>query len=182
MTNENLIEFAWGLANSNHPFLWVVRPDLVSGDSAVIPPEFLGKTKERGLLAAWCHQEKVLNHPSIGGFLTHCGWSSTLDTICSGVPILCWPFFAEQQTNCWYSVEKWGIGMEINNNVRREEVERQVRELVEGEKGKEMRKNAMGWKKLAKEATARPDGSSYVNFEKLINEVLLPLNQPKTNR
>ncbi|KAJ9560405.1 hypothetical protein OSB04_005565 [Centaurea solstitialis] len=69
MTPEQLVEFSWGLANSNQSFLWIIRPDLVSGDSPMLPPEFLVATKDRGLLASWCPQEKVLNHPSIGGFL-----------------------------------------------------------------------------------------------------------------
>ncbi|KAL2893782.1 7-deoxyloganetin glucosyltransferase [Bienertia sinuspersici] len=104
MTNENLIEFAWGLANSKHSFLWILRPDIVTGDSAIIPPEFLAETRDRGLVTSWCDQEKVLNHTSIGSFLTHCGWNSMLDTIGSGVPVICWPFFAEQQTNTWSSL------------------------------------------------------------------------------
>ncbi|CAK9182322.1 unnamed protein product, partial [Ilex paraguariensis] len=68
MTPKQLVEFAWGLANSNQIFLWVVRPDLLIGDSAVLPPEFAAETKDRGLLAGWCPQEKVICHPSIGGF------------------------------------------------------------------------------------------------------------------
>ena len=63
------VEFAWGLANSNHYFLWIIRPDLVTGESAVLPLEFSAETKKRGFIAGWCPQEKVLNHPSIGGFL-----------------------------------------------------------------------------------------------------------------
>ncbi|XP_021740238.1 7-deoxyloganetin glucosyltransferase-like [Chenopodium quinoa] len=179
MTNENLIEFAWGLANSKHPFLWILRPDIVTGDSAVIPPEFLAETKDRGLVTSWCDQEKILYHPSIGSFLTHCGWNSTLDTICSGVPIMCWPFFAEQQTNCWFSFEKWGIGMEIDNDVRRSEVERQVRELMEDKRGEEMASKALEWKKLAEEALATPSGSSYLDFEKLVNQEVLSLKKIK---
>lgn len=175
MTSENLVEFAWGLANSNRPFLWIVRHGIVSSEDGALPPEFLVETKERGLLAGWCDQEKVLAHPSVGVFLTHSGWNSTLDTICGGVPVLCWPFFAEQQTNCWFSSEKWGIGMAIDNEVRREKVVEQVRELMEGEKGKEMKRKAMEWQRLAQEATASPLGSSYLNYEKLINQVLLPL-------
>ncbi|PWA92949.1 UDP-glucuronosyl/UDP-glucosyltransferase [Artemisia annua] len=104
MTPQQLVEFSWGLANSNQTFLWVIRPDLVSGDSAMLPPEFTEMTRERGLLASWCPQEKVLNHASIGGFLTHCGWNSTLESISCGVPMICWPFFAEQPTNCWLLV------------------------------------------------------------------------------
>lgn len=75
MTAEQLVEFAWGLANSEKMFLWIIRPDLVVGEAAVVPQEFVSKTKERGLLASWCPQEQVLSHPAIGGFLTHCGWT-----------------------------------------------------------------------------------------------------------
>uniref|UniRef100_A0A2P2MQH5 anthocyanidin 3-O-glucosyltransferase n=1 Tax=Rhizophora mucronata TaxID=61149 RepID=A0A2P2MQH5_RHIMU len=173
MTSDQLIEFAWGLANSNQTFLWVIRPDLVAGDNAVLPPEFITGTKDRGLLASWCHQEQLLNHPSIGGFLTHSGWNSTIESISAGVPIICWPFFAEQPTNCRYSCIEWGIGMEINNNVKRDEVEILVRELMEGEKGKEMKKKAMEWKTLAEDATSCPTGSSYVNLDHMITRVLL---------
>ncbi|KAK4734072.1 hypothetical protein R3W88_008333 [Solanum pinnatisectum] len=98
MSDHHLKEFAWGLANSKHPFLWIVRPDIVMGDSAVLPDEFLEEIKDRGLLASWCPQIQVLSHPSIGVFLTHCGWNSTIESISSGVPLICWPFFAEQQT------------------------------------------------------------------------------------
>ncbi|KAL2929359.1 7-deoxyloganetin glucosyltransferase [Bienertia sinuspersici] len=174
MTKENLIEFAWGLANSDRHFLWVIRSDIVAGGSPILPLEFLNRTKDRGMLVNWCDQENVLNHPAIGAFLTHCGWNSSLDTICGGKPVLCWPFFAEQQTNCWYLCNKWGMGMEINTDVTRNEVEKQVREVMEGEKGEEMRKNALKWKSLAEVAT-NPNGSSYLNFEQLINQVCLPL-------
>lgn len=94
MTNEQLVEFSWGVANSNKTFLWIIRPGLVAGDSAVVPPEFLEETKGRGKLASWCPQEQVLTHSAIGGFLTHSGWNSTLESLCGGVPMICWPFFA----------------------------------------------------------------------------------------
>ncbi|KAH7683809.1 UDP-glucuronosyl/UDP-glucosyltransferase protein [Dioscorea alata] len=139
-----LIEFAWGLTNSKHNFLWIIRPDLVRGDAAVVPQEFMKETQERGLLASWCSQEEVLEHPSIRGFLTHCGWNSTLESVCGGVPVLCWPFFAEQQTNCRYLCTEWGMGMEIGNSVKKEEVEGLIKELINGEKGMEMRKQGIG--------------------------------------
>ncbi|XP_042485551.1 7-deoxyloganetin glucosyltransferase-like [Macadamia integrifolia] len=170
MTPQQLVEFAWGLANSNHTFLWIIRPDLVAGNSAVLPSEFVSQTKERGMLSSWCPQEKVLSHPAIGGFLTHSGWNSTLESICGGVPMACWPFFAEQQTNCRYSCTHWGIGAEIDNNVRRNDVERLVRELMEGDKGKEMKTNAMVWKKKAEAATS-PVGSSLLNFDNMVSEI-----------
>ncbi|MCL7044182.1 hypothetical protein MKW94_030964 [Papaver nudicaule] len=167
-----MIEFAFGLANSKHTFLWIIRSDLVLGDSAILPPEFTTETKDRSMIASWCPQEDVLKHPSIGGFLTHSGWNSTLDTVIGGVPIICWPFFAEQQTNCKYSCVDWGIGMEIDNNVKRNEVEKLVRELMDGEKGKALKKRVMEWKSCAENAISSPNGSSFVNLEKLVSQIL----------
>jgi hypothetical protein len=170
-TKEQLVEFGMGLSKSGHPFLWIIRPDMITGDSAILPPEFTEETKERGFICSWCPQEEVLNHPSIGGFLTHCGWGSTIESISSGVPMLCWPSFGDQQTNCRYTCNEWAIGMEIDSNVTRENVEKQVRELMDGEEGKKMKKKAMEWKRLALEAT-RPSGSSSMNLDKLVTEVL----------
>uniref|UniRef100_A0A2N9EWU9 Glycosyltransferase n=1 Tax=Fagus sylvatica TaxID=28930 RepID=A0A2N9EWU9_FAGSY len=171
ITPQQLVEFGWGLANSKQLFLWIIRPDLVVGESGILPPEFESETKERGLIASWCPQEEVLNYHSVGGFLTHCGWNSTIESLCAGVPMLCWPFLADQQTNCKYICNEWGIGMEIKNDVKREEVEKIVRELMEGEKGKKMKKKAMEWKKLAEEAT-EPLGSSSINLNNFVSDVL----------
>ncbi|XP_023554303.1 7-deoxyloganetin glucosyltransferase-like isoform X2 [Cucurbita pepo subsp. pepo] len=172
MTPEQRIECAWGLADSEKPFLWIIRPDIVVGDSTILPPEFVEETKDRSMIASWCCQEKVLNHPSIGGFLTHSGWNSTLESICAGVPMISWPFFAEQLTNCRYCCTEWGIGMEIDSNVKRNEVEEIVRELMDGEKGKKMKENVMNLKIKAEEA-CNHGGSAYKNLDKLIDEVLL---------
>jgi len=175
MTSEKLLEFAWGLANSKQPFLWIIRPDLVIGGSVVLSSEFVNEISDRGLIADWCPQEQVLNHPSIGGFLTHCRWNSTTESISAGVPMLCWPFFADQPANCRYICNTWEIGIEIDTNVKRDEVENLVNELMVGDKGKKMRKKIMEMKKKVEEDT-RPRGCSYMNLEKVIKEVLLKLN------
>ncbi|CAJ2665761.1 unnamed protein product [Trifolium pratense] len=175
MSEEKLLDFAWGLANSKKPFLWIIRPDLVIGGSVVLSSEFTDEISDRGLIVSWCPQEKVLNHPSIGGFLTHCGWNSTTESICAGVPMLCWPFFGDQPTDCRFICNEWEIGIEIDTNVKREEVEKLVNELMVGEKGKKMRKKAMELKKKAEEDT-RPGGRSYMNLDKVIKEVLLKQN------
>ncbi|KAL0384453.1 UNVERIFIED_CONTAM: 7-deoxyloganetin glucosyltransferase [Sesamum radiatum] len=170
MTPKQLQEFAWGLANSKYPFLWVIRPNLVDGGTEVISQDFLDEIKGRGLILDWCPQEKVLSHPSVGAFLTHCGWNSTLESICQGVPIFCWPFFAEQQMNCLYACTQWGIGMEIDADVERREVEGLLREVMEGRKGVELREKVLEWKKRGERAS-RPDGSSYANFDLLVENL-----------
>ncbi|XP_027358506.1 7-deoxyloganetin glucosyltransferase-like [Abrus precatorius] len=172
LSQEQLLEFAWGLANSKRPFLWIIRPDLVIGGSVILSSEFVNETSNRGLIASWCPQEQVLNHSSIGGFLTHCGWNSTIESVCAGVPMLCWPIAADQPTNCRYICNEWDIGIEIDYNVKREEVEKLVNELMVGKKGEKMRQRILELKKRAEEDTG-PGGSSYMNLDKVINDVLL---------
>ncbi|XP_059624243.1 linamarin synthase 2-like [Cornus florida] len=171
MSAQHLKEFAWGLANSKHPFLWIVRPDVVRGHSALLPPEFFEETKDRGFVASWCTQEQVLLHPSVGAFLTHCGWNSMMESVCGGVPVICWPFFADQQTNCRYACTEWGIGMEVDQDVKRGEIEALVKEMMEGDKGKQMRSRAQDWKKKAEDATDS-GGSSFNNFDRFMKEAL----------
>ncbi|XVE86800.1 hypothetical protein DITRI_Ditri18aG0063300 [Diplodiscus trichospermus] len=171
MSDQHFKEFAWGLANSKHQFLWVVRPDLVLGSSGILPEEYYQEIEDRGLIVNWCPQDQVLSHPSVGAFLTHCGWNSTLESISGGKPVICWPFFDEQSTNCLYLCSQWGIGVEINHDVKRDQVTTLVKEMMEGEKGKQMKNKALEWKKKAEEAT-NIGGSSYNNFNKFIEGIL----------
>lgn len=175
MNAKQLREFAWGLSNSKYNFLWIIRPNLVDcGGEVITNDEYLKEIEHRGLILEWC-----LSHSSIGGYLSHCGWNSTLESICEGVPMACWPFFAEQQTNCFYACNRWGIGMEIDSDsdVSREQVEGLVKELMGGEKGKEMKKKCVEWKHKVEVATSL-GGSSYNNFQSLV----LQLKKIKTEQ
>uniref|UniRef100_J3LWR8 UDP-glycosyltransferases domain-containing protein n=1 Tax=Oryza brachyantha TaxID=4533 RepID=J3LWR8_ORYBR len=116
--------------------------------------------------------EKVLDHAAVGVFLTHSGWNSTLESLSAGVPMLSWPFFAEQQTNCRYKRTEWGVGMEIGGEVRRGELAATIREATEGEKGREMRRRAAEWKEKASRATL-PGGPAWAHLDRVIHEVLL---------
>lgn len=92
-TPQQMLQFAWDLANSIQPFLWIIRPVVGGCESRVLPPEFLAETRGRGNLASWCPQEEILKHPSIGGFASHMEWKSMLESVSCGVSFLCWPFF-----------------------------------------------------------------------------------------
>jgi len=147
MTTEKLL--IW----EQETLLWIIRPDLVIGGSVDFSSEFVHEISDRGPIVSWCPQEKVLNHHSIGGFLTHCGWNSTTESICAGVPMLRWPFFADQPTNCRYISNIWEIGIEIDTNVKREEVEKLINELLVGDKGNKMRQKAVELKMKVEEDT-----------------------------
>ncbi|XP_031107685.1 14-3-3 protein beta/alpha-A-like [Ipomoea triloba] len=87
----------------------------------------------------------------------------------AGVAMVCWSFFADQPLNRYYCCSQWRLGLEIENDVKRENVERVVRELMEGEKGREVKKKALFWKERAEVATS-VGGSSFLNLDKLIGE------------
>ncbi|KAI7755726.1 hypothetical protein M8C21_003167 [Ambrosia artemisiifolia] len=171
MSLNDVRELGWGLANSNHYFLWIIRSNLVEGESAVLPPEFEEHINKRGFIASWCSQEKVLNHPSVGGFLTHCGWGSTIESLSAGVPMICWPFAWDQKTNRRSICKDWGVGVEMGNEVKRDEVSRLVQELM-GERGHIMRNKAKEWKEKARVATS-PNGSSSLNVDNIVKEIMM---------
>ncbi|KAL6659363.1 hypothetical protein ACP70R_003403 [Stipagrostis hirtigluma subsp. patula] len=166
MTQEQLAEFAWGLAASGYAFLWSVRDNLVAGGGAMaaLPPEFLSETAGRRCVAAWCPQERVLRHRAVGCFVTHSGWNSTCESVAAGVPMVCWPGFADQFTNCKYACEAWGVGVRLDAAPGREQVAGHVREAM---RNGEMRRCAARWKAAAEEA-ARPGGSSFENLVAMV--------------
>ncbi|CAM8986599.1 hypothetical protein QQ045_007239 [Rhodiola kirilowii] len=172
MTQENFLEFCWGLANCGYPFLFVLRSDLIMGEPPVLPEGFEELTKDRAFFTTWCPQQKVLEHPSVGVFITHAGWNSVLEVISAGMPVICWAVHGDQPMNVKYIKSVWGNGLDLDPNVTREEIVTKVKEMLAEEKGKEVRKKALEWKEKAHKATSE-GGSSYKHFDKLVNEFLL---------
>ncbi|KAG2657798.1 hypothetical protein PVAP13_1KG147600 [Panicum virgatum] len=162
ITPKQLAEFAWGLAASGRPFLWSIRDDAVRGGG--LPPAFTTETAGLCRVTAWCPQEQVLRHPAVGCFLTHNGWNSTCESLAAGVPMVCWPGFADQYTNCKYACEVWGVGVRLDPEVRREQVAVHVREAMGSE---EIKASAARWKAEALAASC-PGGSSYENLLSLV--------------
>eukprot|EP01018_Ginkgo_biloba_P030939 Gb_24779 [translate_table: standard] len=172
MSNLQLQELALGLKASQQPFLWALRPDAAEDKPAVLPEGFVEDTRGRGVVVEWTPQRKVLSHPSVGGFMTHCGWNSTLESIAFGVPIIGWPVRDDQFLNCRFAKEIWKMGMDFGSRcedenvlVMRDEVEKVVRDLMQGPHGKELRNNALKLKESATKAVM-PGGSSFKNLDK----------------
>ncbi|CAL4922574.1 unnamed protein product [Urochloa decumbens] len=178
-TPEQLREIAVGLDRSGQSFLWAVRTP-AGGDGtenldAFLPEGFLERTKDRGLVVrSWAPQVEVLRHPSTGAFVTHCGWNSTLEAIKEGVPMLCWPLYAEQLMNRVFITEDMGVGVEMEGYgvrfVKAEEVEKKVRLVMESEEGRRIRARAVARKKEAI-AALEDGGSSQASFARFLFDV-----------
>ena len=111
-----LIELALGLEASNRPFIWVIREGYKSNEFKkwLSEEEFEERTKGRGLLIhGWAPQLSILSHPAIGGLLTHCGWNSVLEGLCSGLPMITWPLLADQVFNEKLVVQVLRIGERV---------------------------------------------------------------------
>uniref|UniRef100_A0A0D6QUF4 Glycosyltransferase n=1 Tax=Araucaria cunninghamii TaxID=56994 RepID=A0A0D6QUF4_ARACU len=158
-------ELALGLEASGHRFLWVLRkpPALAGADVAeLLPPGFESRTRDRGLVVStWVSQIPVLAHKATGGFLSHCGWNSVLESVSLGVPMIAWPLQAEQRTTAFFLTREIGVAIEVeweaDGWVAREKVERVARELMEGEGGRKVKARAAELKESARRAV---EGSS----------------------
>ncbi|XP_031096484.1 anthocyanidin 3-O-glucosyltransferase 2-like [Ipomoea triloba] len=119
-------EIAYALEQSGHRFLWSLRRPPSDGsifltdynNLLILPEGFLERTKSIGKVIGWAPQTAVLAHPAVGGFVSHCGWNSTLESIWFGVPIATWPIYTEQQANAFQLVEEIGIGVEVKMDYR----------------------------------------------------------------
>ncbi|CAK9147440.1 unnamed protein product [Ilex paraguariensis] len=173
MDKKDLIEMAWGLANSGQPYLWVIRPGSVSGSelTELLPEGFEEKVGERSCIVKWAPQKEVLAHGAVGGFWSHCGWNSTLESISEGVPMICKPCFVDQKVNARYLSYIWKVGLEMENDSERGDIERAIRRLMVDKEGDEMRQRAIDMKDKI-EACVQKGGSSYSSLNNLQEFIL----------
>ncbi|CAH1429218.1 unnamed protein product [Lactuca virosa] len=182
-------EIANGLERSGHRFLWSLRrpptdqtsraPSDYEDPATVLPEGFLERTAGIGKVTGWVPQVAVLAHGAVGGFVSHCGWNSLLESLWFGVPSAAWPIYAEQQINAFEMVVELGLAVEIKldykkdffnpkaDKVTAEEIESGVRRLMEDNKVrtevKEMREKSR--------AAVVEGGSSYASIGRLILDV-----------
>ncbi|KAF7830833.1 anthocyanidin 3-O-glucosyltransferase 2-like [Senna tora] len=184
-------EIACALENSGVRFLWSLRdppPSMKSLGSynsnlrEVLPEGFLARTAEIGRVIGWAPQAQVLAHQAIGGFVSHCGWNSILESIYFGVPIATWPFTAEQQINAFQLVHELKIGVEISVDYRTgfsngsktevlsaERIEKGIKELMAKEN--EIRKKVKDLSVISRRALA-DGGSSYSYVGRFIDDIM----------
>ncbi|KAL0409947.1 UNVERIFIED_CONTAM: UDP-glycosyltransferase 86A1 [Sesamum latifolium] len=178
-SKEDIWEIARGLALSGVNFVWVVRPDIVnSTDGEFLPVGFENSIKGRGLIVRWCSQMKVMSHPAIGGFMSHCGWNSVLESIWCRVPLICFPLFTDQFTNRKLVVNDWKIGINLCDgpSITREEVKEKIKYLMSGQTSEELRNTIKKVSSTMKNALTS-SGSSEENFYLFIENIKAQMNK-----
>ncbi|MCO5593143.1 hypothetical protein L7F22_047149 [Adiantum nelumboides] len=175
-------EVAKGLEASRRKCLWVLREKAITkkainggedtasmmGDKRrfvaleeALPEGFVEQNQQRCKVVRWAPQALVLSHPAVGGFFSHCGWNSTLESLCCGVPLLGWPWLLDQVTNCWLASHVWKVGLTLerdeDNQTSRKYVESGVRQLMEGPLATSLRAKARHLRALARQAAQRDD-------------------------
>ncbi|GLJ06294.1 hypothetical protein SUGI_0035620 [Cryptomeria japonica] len=182
LSQEQTQALARSLEASHQPFVWSIKvsPETVSAESnqeelcaSYLPEGFM--ERDNGLVIwGWAPQLVILSHPSVGAFMSHCGWNSTLESILMVVPMVTWPMFGEQHFNSKLVTEELGIGVQFCQHMDgipcEDKVEKSVRLVLSSEEGTDMRKRAVKYQRLAKQSVGG-GGSSTLNLQGFANEM-----------
>lgn len=178
LNKHQIKEIAHGLVLSNVHFIWILSTD-DDDDDDVFPVGFEDVLEDRGLLVPWCDQSAVLSDLAVGGFLTHCGWNSIVESVWNGVPMICYPFFVDQPTNRKLVVEDWKIGVNLCDEgsevIKREEVASKIDVLMKGKTCIELREEAKKVSKVMRNALDTDHGSSRTNFDQFVHDLKIRL-------
>lgn len=168
---EQMDEITCALRDSNVNFLWVLRPK----EEGKLPNNISDAiVTGKGLVVGWCRQLDVLAHESVGCFVTHCGFNSTLEAVSLGVPIVGMPHISDQAMNAKCLDEIWGVGVRVkadeNGIVRRGNLGSCIKKIMGEERGVVARKNGVKWRYLAKLAVDE-GGSSDKDIDEFVSEL-----------
>ncbi|XP_054782352.1 hydroquinone glucosyltransferase-like [Prosopis cineraria] len=183
LSQNQMNELALGLELSGQKFLWVVREpnDLPSANYftgskdnhlGFLPNGFVERVKGKGLVVpSWAPQVEILSHKATGGFLTHCGWCSTLESVVHGLPIIAWPLFAEQRTIAATLCDGLKVAVrpdEVDENgvVGRDDIAMVIKRVMVGDEGIGIRATMKVLRNAATDAL-KQDGSSSMILSQL---------------
>nr|XP_043610082.1 anthocyanidin 3-O-glucosyltransferase 2-like [Erigeron canadensis] len=187
-TENQVKEIAFGIEKSGYKFIWSLRRPPTEGlkgfpgeymdFNEVLPDGFLERTYGRGKVIGWVPQQAVLSNEAIGGFVTHCGWNSVLESIWYGVPMATWPIYAEQQLDAFQLVKELGLAVEIsldynerNENqelVRAQDIENGIRKLMDGNINNKIRSKVLEMKNVSRMAL-QEGGPSFTSLKRLVD-------------
>ncbi|XP_057442538.1 zeatin O-glucosyltransferase-like [Lotus japonicus] len=184
LTKEQIEQIANGLEHSKQQFIWVLRDadkgDIFDGDNVKerdLPNGFEKRVEGMGLVVRdWAPQLEILSHPSTGGFMSHCGWNSSIESMSMGVPIAAWPMHSDQPRNTVLITEVLKVGLVVKDWAKRDElvtasaIENAVRRLMETKEGDEMRERAMNLKKSIRRSMDE-GGVSHMEMDSFIAHI-----------
>lgn len=151
---------AMALESLGHFFIWVLGTSWRTG----LPHGFEERVGEKGKIVSWAPQMEVLKHKSVGVYLTHCGWNSTVEAVQCQKRMLCYPIAGDQFLNCNYIVRVWKIGVKISG-FGKKDVEDGLRKLAEdkemGPRLRKLRERTMGDKAVFR---ARANLRAFADF------------------
>ncbi|KAF2294663.1 hypothetical protein GH714_014581 [Hevea brasiliensis] len=164
------------LEASGQNFIWVVKKE-----EKFLPEGFERRMEGKGLIIrGWAPQVLILDHEATGGFMTHCGWNSTLEAVASGVPMVTWPLYAEQFFNEKLVTEVLKVGISVGSQewsrhekkilVRMEDIEKAVNMVMVGEEGEVMKNRAKELEEMSRKAVEN-GGSSFSDLNALLEEL-----------
>ncbi|XP_020228471.1 crocetin glucosyltransferase, chloroplastic-like [Cajanus cajan] len=180
LSKRQMEEIAVALLDCGRPFLWVIRKKVADGKEEE-ELEGLSCREElevKGKIVTWCSQVEVLSHVSVGCFVTHCGWNSTMEGLVCGVPMVAFPQWTDQMTNAKMIEDVWKVGVRVDHQVNEDdgfvegmEIKRCLEVVMgSGDKGNVFRNNAKKWKALARDA-AKEGGPSENNLRAFLDDV-----------
>ncbi|KAL8486235.1 hypothetical protein ACS0TY_023081 [Phlomoides rotata] len=144
LCNDQIGGVAKGLEVSGVNFIWVARSP--AGSGVPLPEGFLDRVKGRGMVVqGWAPQAAILAHSSVGGFMSHCGWSSVTESVYFGVPVVALPLKLDQPATARLVVEA-GVGVEVmrdeDGGFDGEGVAKAINEVIVEERGEGFRRRA----------------------------------------
>ncbi|EXB88301.1 UDP-glycosyltransferase 74F2 [Morus notabilis] len=174
LSDKQMEEVASALKATNFYFIWALR----ASEEEKLPHKFVQETCDKGLIVNWCSQVEVLSHPSVGCFVTHCGWNSAIEALSLGVPMVGMPLWTDQPTVAKLVEHLWKVGVRVkvdydesyNVIMERKEIEFCIREVMEGDRAAEMRMNGKKWRNLALQAISE-GGSSDKNIDEFVSKL-----------
>ncbi|KAH9311497.1 hypothetical protein KI387_026532, partial [Taxus chinensis] len=185
VSKTQIEEIATGLVESKIPFIWLLPTQTICSNATfteILPRGFLEKVEDDGIglvVPNWSEHlhYTVLSHNAIGGFFTHCDWNSVSQSLCMGVPLLGFPLYADQYTNCKVIADEMDIALKVEHGgingtlVQRKEIARKVKALMHGKEGRRARKKIRRLRRVATKAAIQ-GGSSHKNLDIFVEELI----------
>jgi UDP:flavonoid glycosyltransferase YjiC (YdhE family) len=147
LKSTQIQQIALGLKMSRLPFILALK------DSNGLPEDFEEEIKDQGIICkGWAPQVNILAHPSVGGFLTHCGWNSIVEGLAFGVKLVLLPLMFDQGLISRDMAER-GIGIEVerddtDGSFMGQDIAKSLQLVMVEKKGEELRSKVHEYQKI----------------------------------